>query len=137
MSHQFDTNIANYLRDLALSATNGDTRAATTYAYFYSLSKVLEECIQAVKGDALIEVERYGSEGCTEMGLRMTCKAAAGRWSYKHLPTHAYLASRLKAVEEMAQLAYRTGERMVTEDGETVEPAVYTPGGATIYTTKF
>ncbi len=124
MNHQLDPGIANYLRDLALSATNGTTRAATTYAYFYSLSKVLEECIQSVKGDALIEVERYGSEGVTQMGLRMTCKAAAGRWSYKHLPTHTYLATRLKVIEEMAQLAYRTGERIVTEDGETVEPAV-------------
>jgi hypothetical protein len=136
MSHHFDTNIHNYLRDLSLSASNGDLRAAEAYAYFHALSKVLEECIATVKADAITEVERYGSEGCTALGLRMTAKNAAGRWSYRHLPSHAYLTNRLKTVEEMAQLAYRTGERMVTEDGEAIEPAVYTPGSTTIYTTK-
>lgn len=136
MSHHFDVNISNYLRDLALSAANGEIRPAETYAYFHALSKVLEECIASVKADAITEVERYGSEGCTVLGLRMTAKNAAGRWSYKHLPSHSYLTDRLKVVEEMAQLAYRTGERMVTEDGEAIEPAFYTPGATTIYTTK-
>jgi hypothetical protein len=132
----FDAAITNYLRDLALSVHNGEAKAADTYAYLVMIRKALDEAIDAVKGDAIDEVLRYGSEGCPAMGMRLTVRSAAGRWSYKHLPPHAYLTERLKAVEELAQTAYRTGGRLATEDGEEVQPAVFIAGAPTIYTTK-
>jgi hypothetical protein len=132
----FDAAITNYLRDLALSVHNGEAKAADTYAYLVMIRKALDEAIEAVKGDAIDEVLRYGSEGCPAMGMRLTVRSAAGRWSYKHLPPHAYLSERLKAVEELAQTAYRTGGRLATEDGEEVQPAVFIAGAPTIYTTK-
>jgi hypothetical protein len=132
----FDAAITNYLRDLALSVHHGEAKAADTYAYLMIIRKALDESIEMVKPDAIMEVDRYGKEGCAAMGFRLTVKPAAGRWSYKHLPAHAYLTERLKAVEELAQTAYRTGGKLATEDGEEVQPAVYTPGGPTIYTTK-
>lgn len=131
-----DTNISNYLRDLALAVTNGNAKPAETYAYLYNLSKVVAECMEAVKESAIEEVAKYGAEGCTAMGLRMTTKSAAGRWNYKAVAAHADLMARVKEVEELAQTAYRTGGNVTDQDGQYIEPAVYLPGGTTIYTTK-
>lgn len=131
-----DTNISNYLRDLALAVTNGNGNPAETYAYLYSLNKVVAECMEVVKESAIEEVAKYGAEGCTAMGLRMTTKSAAGRWNYKAVSAHVDLMARLKEVEDLAQVAYRSGGNVTDQDGQYIEPAVYLPGGTTIYTTK-
>lgn len=128
--------LANSIRSMAIAVHNGEADPAETYAYLYNLREALEECLAAVKEVAVNEVAKYGTEGFTAHGLKLTTKSAAGRWSYKGVAAHAELAAKLKGIEQMAQVAWRHGGSVADADGVLIEPATYTPGSTTIYATK-
>lgn len=128
--------LANSIRTMAIAVHNGEADPAETYAYLYNLREALEECLAAVKEVALDEVVKYGTEGYTAHGLKLTTKSAAGRWSYKGVAAHAELTAELKTIEQMAQAAHKTGAHVVRPDGVIIEPAEYTPGTTTIYATR-
>lgn len=128
--------LANSIRAHAEQVINGTIDAAEAYAYLYNLRETLDECLAAVKEVAVNEVAKYGAEGFTAHGLKLTTKNAAGRWSYKGVAAHAELAAKLKGIEQMAQVAWRQGCIVADGDGVLIEPATYTPGATTIYATK-
>jgi len=128
--------LANSIRTMAIAVQNGEADPAETYAYLYNLREALEECLAAVKEVAINEVAKYGTEGYTAHGLKLTTKSAAGRWSYKGVAAHAELAAKLKSIEQLAQAAHKTGASIADGDGVMIEPADYTPGTTTIYATR-
>lgn len=128
--------LANSIRTMAIAVQNGEADPAETYAYLYNLREAIEECLAAVKEVAVNEVAKYGTEGYSAHGLKLTTKSAAGRWSYKGVAAHAELAAKLKGIEQLAQAAHKTGASIADGDGVMIEPADYTPGSTTIYATK-
>lgn len=128
--------LKQHIQDLTLSVTNGHASAADTYALLYGLKKTIDDCIDAVKEQAVDEVRQYGKEGVTKMGFHMIVKPAAGRWNYKGVSLHNELTAKIKQVEELAQTAYRTGGGISDSDGQIVEPAFYLAGADTVVCNK-
>lgn len=122
--------------DLATKAVEGNADPADTYAKLYSLRKALDECIELVKTVAVSEVAKYGKEGVEKEGYVLTTKAGAGRWKYTSVTLHTELQAKLKAVEALAQAAYKTGASIADENGQLIEPAGYIAGDETIVCTK-
>jgi hypothetical protein len=129
-------NIKQTIQDIALTVQNGTANPAETYALLYGISKTVEECMSMIKESAIEEVAKYGKEGVTHFGLTLNTKSAGGRWNYKSVEVHNELTKKLKAVEELAQTAYRTGGGIADSDGQLIQPAMYMPGSDTIVCTK-
>ena len=72
----------------------------------------------------------YGGKDVTIYGATVT-KHQGGRYDYKHIPRWVAAKSKLDAIEDEAQQAYKAatdkmgGQMMDEETGEIIEPAVY------------
>lgn len=126
-----------YIRSRADAVFNGEANAATVYAELYALSKELESAIATVKEQAITEVKQYGREGLTSNGYNFTTSNAGGRWNYSGVSVLTSLTERIKKVQEMAQVASKTGAGVFDPDtGELIEPAVYIAGSEAVKATR-
>lgn len=123
---------ANDLRD---AVTGGFIDPLSAYTMLHRLMACVKMDIEQVQAAAISEAEKYDGKTFEFKGYEITKKAAGGTWNYKHLADWNEAKESLKSLEEKHQMAFKMaekGDKYVTEDGEEIEPASYTPGKDTI-----
>ena len=111
--------------------------APETYAALHILQDLIENLKKELKETAISEIEKYGKEGVTKLGLKMTAKYGAGRYDYSVVPEWVELDRRKKEVEKNAALAARGGNQgIIDKEGSITPPAVYMSGPLTVYCEK-
>ena len=116
---------------IADEANQGNTNPLEAYVELKKIEKVLAECLESVKPQAIREADNYTEKSFERFGVTITKSRAAGRWDYKGIDQWTKAKNKLIEVEKMAQDAFKLSEKGQTitdPDGVVVEPAKYTEG---------
>ena len=109
----------------------GNVDALEAYIQLKSIEKELKESLSMVQEFALQEAEKYGPGEFEAFGASINVKNGAGRWNYKELPWF----NTYQLEQDAAKQAYKMGQKgqkLITEDGEVIIPAEFTPGKLTL-----
>ena len=109
----------------------GNIDALEAYVKLKSIEKELKESLSMVQEFALQEAEKYGQSEFEAYGASVNVKHSSGRWSYKELPWWNTYQLEQDAAKEAYKMGQK-GQKLVTEDGEVIIPAEFTPGKLTL-----
>jgi hypothetical protein len=112
---------------LIYGVDQGHVDALKAYIDLYKAKALIDNAMQQIKDQALAEAYRYEKTFELE-GVKVTQKADAGKWNYDHVTLWWNTKQLLERIQEASKAAHRTGHNVTTEDGEQIEPAMYTPG---------
>lgn len=110
----------------------GQISALETMIELKKVEKVLQAAIKDIKEAAENEAAMYGKGEHELSGAKFTMRSAAGRYDFKHLAWY----SQFKQMEADAKEAFKASEKghqYISNDGEIVEPASYTPGKESLF----
>lgn len=128
--------ILNYIRDQILEGADQQSKSLKVWSFLKQLQEVVEMGQKAVKETAIEELAKYGKEGVTIGGYRMTKKNGSVRWRYQG-ETIQQAEEHLKTLKEIAQMAARhTQQPMPGPNGELIEPAIALYDADSIVCTK-
>ena len=107
---------------------------------FVGIKHMEETCKLAnkrLKDQAIQELSNYGTEAkdLSIHGATLQLRNGAGRWDFKEIPEIMELKAKIKELEDQHKQAYKMdqkGNKMVSEHGETITPAIFTPGSEVI-----
>jgi len=109
----------------------GNVDALEAYIQLKSIEKELKESLSMVQEFALQEAEKYGPGEFEAFGASINVKNGAGRWSYKELPWFNTYQLEQDAAKQAYKMSQK-GQKLITEDGEVIIPAEFTPGKLTL-----
>ena len=101
-----------------------------------SLEKVLKDSIAQIQPLAIDEALKHSDKEFDFHGVKVHVRSAATRYSFKHIPEWVTVNKTLKDIEANAKDSLKLklkGQNLVTDDGEIVPVADFTPGKETIY----
>lgn len=119
------------IQELIDGVLNGDIDPLKAYIQLKAKEQAVKGALSIIQDHAIENANTYGEKTFKAFGAEITCKSAAGRWDYKHIPQIAKLNDQVKDLQKLAQDAYKLYERgqaVVDLHGEVVEPAKFTPG---------
>jgi len=120
---------------LLTDVEEGNISALKAYIELKKEADLLASALKQVKEAAIEEAETYGKGEHQAHGAKFQVKNAAGKYSYKHIDNWRIIKEELTALETSYKLAAQEAEKgrqFITEDGEIIPPANYTPGATTI-----
>ncbi len=109
----------------------GNVDALEAYVQLKAIEKELKESLSMVQEFALQEAEKYGPGEFEAFGASINVKNGAGRWSYKELPWFNTYQLEQDAAKQAYKMSQK-GQKLITEDGEVIIPAEFTPGKLTL-----
>ena len=101
-----------------------------------SLEKVLKDAITQIQPLAIDEAAKHSDKEFDFHGAKVHVRSAATRYSFKHIKEWTEANKTLKDIEANAKESLKLklkGQNMVSDDGEIIEAADFTPGKETIY----
>lgn len=120
------------LEQLAKLWRGGHIDALATYITLNRIGKMLDSLKDEVKPYAIEQSGQWHEKTFSYFGATIEKKSGAGRWDFKGVQAWNDAKATLSAIEERAkaaaQAAAKFGAAMVSEDGELLEGATYTPG---------
>jgi len=120
------------LAELANAWREGSIDALATYITMNRISKMLDNLKDEVKLYAIEQAGQWHEKTFTYFGATIEKKSGAGRWDFKGVQAWNEAKATLSSIEERAkaaaQAAAKFGAAMVSEDGELLQGATYTPG---------
>jgi len=122
------------IQQLTFAVEGGNLSALDAYIQLHQIEKLAGEARKQIQAQAVTEAQREGKQ-FTRMGFEVQCRAAAGRWDYKHIQEWEAKKFELSQLEEKAKWAFKSAEKGITpidDDGVIIEAAIYTPGADTI-----
>ena len=128
--------LRNHIIDACQEARDQTGLAPETWAALKSIKSLVEEMEDLLRDVAISEITKYGKEGVTKYGYRMTIKNGAGKYIFTTNPNWVEADLKKKKIEEAAKMAARTTGMFVDEDGVVQQPAVYIAGSETVYCEK-
>lgn len=114
---------------------DGNISALKAYMDIKREADIYAAALKQIKDAAIDEAEKYGKGEHDAEGGRFQVKNASGKYSYKHIEAWVAANKVLKDLEDGYKKAAQErekGRNVVTDDGEIVEPADFTPGATTI-----
>lgn len=107
------------------------------YAKLKAISEFVSACMQKIKGEALTEIDKYGKEGNSVLGINLQATTSATAYTYDHNlewceldAEKKVIVDKQKAVEKKMKSAVGTAGFIDKEGGEPLAPAKYKSGGA-------
>ncbi len=119
------------LEELGNAWREGSIDALATYITLNRISKMLDGLKDEVKPYAIEQSGQWHEKTFSYFGATIEKKSGAGRWDFKGVQAWNEAKATLSAIEERAKAAAQAqkfGAAMVSEDGELLEGATYTPG---------
>ena len=109
----------------------GTINALEAYVMLKTIEKELKESLDIVKEHALEEAEKYGEKTFDAFGAEVGVKNGAGRWDFKKLDWWKVYQLEQDSAKEAYKMSQK-GQKLITDDGEVIEPATYLPGKTTL-----
>ena len=122
------------ITDMIFAVEEGNANPLEIYCALHKLEAQVKAAKDQIKHLAIDEASKHGKT-FTFMGFEIQQKALPGRWKFDHIDDWNAAKFKLQSIEDLAKWAYKSEEKNVqpiTEDGEVIIPARYTPGGDTI-----
>jgi hypothetical protein len=122
------------ITDMIFAVEEGNANPLEIYCALHKLEAQVKAAKEQIKHLAIDEASKHGKT-FTFMGFEIQQKALPGRWTFDHIDDWNSAKFKMKTIEDLAKWAYKSHEKGVqpiTDDGEVITPANYTPGGDTI-----
>jgi hypothetical protein len=120
------------LEELGIAWREGIIDALAAYITLNRIAKMLDQIKDEVKPYAIQQADQWHEKTFSYFGATIEKKSGAGRWDFKGVQAWNEAKATLSAIEERAkaaaQAAAKFGAAMVSEDGELLEGAKFTPG---------
>jgi hypothetical protein len=119
---------------MIFAVEEGNANPLEIYCALHKLEAQVKAAKDQIKQQAIEEAAKHGKT-FTFMGFEIQQKALPGRWTFDHIDDWNAAKFKMKTIEDLAKWAYKSEEKNVqpiTEDGEVITAARYTPGGDTI-----
>jgi hypothetical protein len=120
------------LEELGIAWREGIIDALATYITLNRIAKMLDQIKDEVKPYAIQQADQWHEKTFSYFGATIEKKSGAGRWDFKGVHAWNEAKATLQSIEERAkaaaQAAAKFGAAMVSEDGEILTGATYTPG---------
>ena len=119
------------VQELIDGVLDGDIDPLKAFIELKAKEKAIKGALDIVQDHAVENAQSYGEKTFKAFGAEIQCKAAAGRWDFKHIEPILKLKEQVKDYEGLAKDAYKLiekGRQVIDDNGEVVEPAKYTPG---------
>lgn len=120
------------LEELANAWREGSIDALATFITLSRIEKMLGQLKDEVKPYAIEQSGQWHEKTFSYFGATIEKKSGAGRWDFKGVQAWNEAKATLQSIEERAkaaaQAAAKFGAAMISEDGELLEGAKYTPG---------
>ena len=126
---KLDINFAVEINNAVQRVLDGDDDALQTFVMLSSTEKIFKQAKDKIKSIAVEEFEKYGEKTLENFGAKIS-KTGSGRYSYKDYEGWRKLNNARKDIEKMMQTSYKMalqGDTYVSNDGEEIPPALYTP----------
>jgi hypothetical protein len=126
--------IAPNITDLIFAVEEGNANPLEIYCALHKLEAQVKAAKDQIKEQAIDEASKHGKT-FTFMGFEIQHKALPGRWKFDHIDDWNATKFKLQTIEDLAKWAHKSlekGVQPITDDGEVITPANYTPGGDTI-----
>lgn len=124
------------IQEYGYAWADGHVDALAAYITLSRIEKLIAEIKNEIKPYAIDQSGQWHEKTFTYFGATIEKKSAAGRWDFKGVQAWNEAKATLSSIEERAkaaaQAAQKFGAAMVSEDGELLEGAVYTPGAEII-----
>jgi len=124
------------LEELGNAWREGSIDALATYITLNRIGKMLDQIKDEVKPYAIEQSGQWHEKTFSYFGATIEKKSGGGRWDFKGVQAWNEAKATLQSIEERAkaaaQAAAKFGAAMVSEDGELLEGATYTPGAEII-----
>lgn len=125
------TKIIETLSILTQSIADGNADALEAYIHLKQVEKKLSDALKEVEPMAYEMASRWQEKTFKYKGAEIQKKNAAGKYDYSNIKQYVSAKEKVKQIEELAKQAAamaKTGNTVVDENGEVVEPAIYTEG---------
>ena len=125
------TKIIETLSILTQSVIDGNADALETYIHIKQIEKKLSDSLKEVEPMAYEMASRWHENTFKYKGAEIQKKNAAGKYDYSNIKQYLTAKEKIKHIEELAKRASemaKTGNTVVDENGEIVEPAIYSEG---------
>jgi len=125
----------NWAEQIKSMVENGEVDALLAYTKLHELETALKSAKDIVYEAAINEADKYNDKTFQFHGYEIQKKSAAGRWDFKHIPEWNQYKETIAAFEDKCKTAFKLaekGDKYVSEDGELVQPAIYTAGKSII-----
>ncbi len=117
------TGIETLANTITGEVENGNENAGELYLKIDFLKKALDKAMKEIKEGAIEELAKY-DKGQTLGGVEFSVQEK-GKPSYKHHEDWQKKKEELTAIEADMKAAAKSGNNIVTEDGEIIPPAIY------------
>jgi hypothetical protein len=124
--------ILDSIGELYWAWEGGQVDALAFYITLNRIEKHLAAVKEEVKPFAIEQAGLWNEKSFSYFGATIEKKSGPGRWDFKGVQAWNEAKATISAIEERAkaaaQMAQKFGAATVSEDGELIEGAVYTPG---------
>lgn len=130
-------NIIQQLSNTVQAVIDGEISAIEVKINLKQVKDFITKAEAEIEGAVLEEAAKYNKE--VHHGYMIELRPSAGRWDFSGIPEWNQRKAALTEIEEAAKAAakaYEKGIRSVSDDGELITPAKYTPGKETVFLTK-
>jgi hypothetical protein len=117
------TGIETLANTMVSEVLNGNENPGELYIKLDFLKKALDKAMKEIKEGAIEELAKY-DKGQTLGGVEFSVQDK-GRASYNHHEAWQKKKEELTAIETDMKAAAKSGNNIVTEDGEIIPPAMY------------
>lgn len=114
---------------------NGEIDALEAYIKLKAFEKSFAETLKRIEPLAFEVASKWNEKTFTYKGAEIQKKNSAGRYDFSHIPQYIQQKDKLKSVEELAKQALASkkhGVQIIDDNGEVVQPAIYTEGKSII-----
>ena len=123
--------------DIVDAVERGDVNSLEAFVAIKHMEETCKLANKKLKDYAITELATYGPESKDLLihGASLQLRNGAGRWDFKEIPEIMELKERIKILEDQHKQSYKlneTGNQMISQHGEIIQPAKYTPGSEVI-----
>lgn len=120
-----------HIASIANASASGAFDPLKAYLKLKAIDAAVKAALSEASELAVNEAAKYDGKTFQAFGYEITKKSDPGRWDFKHLEDWNQQKLALSEIEEKHKTAFKMAEKgdtYITDGGEVIEPAIYTPG---------
>lgn len=134
--HYLESDVAvTHANDLFHAAQEGFISPLQAFLKLKELHDLSKALLDDIKESAVADAGKWDEKKFEYMGFVVEKRSGAGTWKFDHIKPWKDRKEALKEVEEQCKAAFKLwekGQTVIDDNGEVVEPAIYTPGADVI-----
>jgi len=126
--------IIDAITQAVMDVENGDKEALPTFIKLKKIENVIKFSLEQIKPQVMTESMHYEKVFNLD-GCKVERKSGGGTWKYDNIQQLEELKNKTKYYQELAKSAAKSGQSLIIDGGEVIEPAIFMSNADTIAVT--